>query len=143
MNGAEIMNFLLSHDYTKDGFASIYSHEKLPELKGHDDRFVIIHANDHWTAAYFPTGSPVEYFDPLANPPLPDVRRFLEYGGRRYVRNYKKIQGDRSTACASFCLSYIYARTTGTDMDAFVNIFGEDPIDNDLIVSDVFETLNK
>ena len=95
----------------------------------------------HWVAFYATGRGPLEYFDSYGYKPL--NKHFSDYvkeNFRKHTYNKKRLQGELSTTCGQYCLSFLFYRSLGISMDDFTKKFSaNDYHENDHKVQDIVE----
>ena len=87
----------------------------------------------HWICWYALTSSTVEYLDSYGKPvsKYPDV----EFPIENIVReSCLQLQDDQSNLCGLYCLAFAHYRLLGFSYDYFLSLFGEETLQNDLII---------
>jgi len=84
----------------------------------------------HWVAIYFPKRGPSFYFDSFGRPPPEEILAIIERNSKEgWTFNTIKIQGDLSTLCGYYCISFIQSLP---DYRKFIEKFSHCSIENDL-----------
>lgn len=93
----------------------------------------------HWIAIHIDKNRVGQYFDSYGRPPSGYHRAFLKRNSRLWGYNTKKIQDDWTSFCGEYCLMYLYYKFHGDTMRDFVNLFGENTMNNDIFLHNVFK----
>ena len=98
----------------------------------------------HWICIFIDQYGNGEYFDSYGLPPL--HHEFIQYltdhaqGGFMY--NKTMLQCLTCTTCGEYCAAYLILRSAGYSYDQFINLFTTNTYNNDLIIKNLFATLN-
>lgn len=145
MNNRQINRILKQNIITRGVFVSVHAADTLPPRARSKKPCAyvcnldyIAESGSHWVCMYFPSSSPVEYFDSYGFPPK---KEFEDFMGQNFVRSRKFIQQASSTVCGQYVISYIFLRCSGYSMLEIVNLFSEKHLlVNDLFVNAILKT---
>jgi hypothetical protein len=74
----------------------------------------------HWVGMYVPNSNTIEYFDSFAEPPNPDIEKFLNQF-KHIKMNTKKLQSIFDNSCGSHVIYFLVNRCRGEKFDSIVH----------------------
>lgn len=101
------------------------------------------HKGTHWVAFFRDVHGRLEYFDSYGNQPtVYDHIRFIRRNiSCCYFYNPNTLQSIDSSVCGLYCLSYLYFRSLGFQMNDFTSLFSDNVNRNDSLVVMIFKHL--
>ena len=138
MDGVAVVKF----GQTISCFLGVFNLEKLKKMTVFKNQTcLIIITNSHAIAVRF-ENSFVELFDPLGisnNKTLHPIFLFLKrhLPCKKLILN-TKIQADKSSQCAKFCLVFLYLRSHNYTFNDFLNLFTDNFTKNDSLICSLF-----
>jgi len=90
----------------------------------------------HWVA-FYRRNETIEFFDSLGKHPSvysKHFTRFLEKFGNSFRWSCMQLQNEKSSSCGLFAVSYVFHRSIGVSMEAFMNLFSENTLNNEKLI---------
>lgn len=153
MNNWEIDSLVRNNNDLKNIYIGTFSPNNLPQRKIGGKRAALIlnlcrtkTGGCHWVAIYL-TPKFAEYFDSsgLSSFKLdPLIVKFLKIQKRKIKFNRVEIQGEKSSMCGEFSLTYLYCKVKGWSLNRFLKMFKRRQLDkNDSIIKRMFNKVFK
>lgn len=144
MNSDEVISFLQRLPVCHVGvYAADCLPVKIPKLSA-----IVVNTDPqnlsgtHWISFFLDSHGNLEYFDSFGQPPRVFHHiKFINRNSKHYVYNRNILQSYNSTACAHYCLCYLYFRSVGLSLDYFTSLFTSSPDGNDDLVLRLFNSL--
>lgn len=94
----------------------------------------------HWVAIFIDINGFGEYFDTFGRKPDGYQLSFLRRNTYKWTYNNKIIQNIFSALCGEYCLLYLYFRLRGITLEEFVNFFGDNTYNNDILLNKMLQS---
>ena len=148
MDSLQIETILSGDPHTANVFRGVYPCDKLPKTDivypsayvcntdPHTER------GQHWVALYLDADGYGEHFDSYGSSSTDSqmgeeyLRRFLDRRSIDWTYNTKRLQSFHTAVCGQYCLFYLLHRCQGFTLNAIVNTFTDNTLDNDFLVHD-------
>lgn len=147
MDGEQILHLVNSSDTLKETFRGVFPKDILGSWGSMLEGCYILNCcpgflpGKHWLSFYKPCdpSSVPSFFDSLGHPP--SYYEMIFPNEPVILYNDRRLQASGTATCALYCLYFLFYSNLGADMEEIVNVFCEDKIKNDRIVSNFAEGL--
>lgn len=147
MNTIQLTLDMMKNNKVKRKFKGVFPADKLPRRIKRPAMLIAntepsTHPGSHWVAFCFPHRGPIEYFDSTGMPLNIDYfLKFLKRHGKKFVSNYKRLQGSLSTTCGNYCGVFLYFRSKNVSFKNFLGLFSEDYAANDQKILEMYRKI--
>lgn len=147
MEGSEINELMNASDVLREYNCGVYAKDQLPAGLPLGGAYVVNSQNSelpgrHWLSFWRNPAmntNVVESWDSLGRPPS---HYGIHLSGDMVVLyNNRRIQSDQSGTCGLHAVFFLYYKATGASMEQILDVFSEDKVDNDGIVTRFAERL--
>ena len=137
MNGSQIEHYL--RRFCGNVFMGVFPSDKLPRFIS---RPALLVCNTdashlpglHWIAIFVDSDGRGEFMDSFGREPGEPFLSFMHEQCRFWTYNDRQLQSVISSYCGHYVCYFGYRRCRGMNMNAIINLFGNDTASNDYLV---------
>ena len=142
MNTQELQQSLTKNQSTKNGFAGVFSCDKIP-ISATTLPFHFVANTDpstapgaHWVAFYQDKADVVETFDSYGRLCTTYAGQFDSFlKNKQIVSQSHQLQSSTSHTCGQFCLFFLLRRCSGESYQQILHLFSDNSVHNDIVVT--------
>jgi hypothetical protein len=147
MDTKEIKNCLEQYEFLGKTSLGVFPADMLPTQFKQLPASFIANTDDsrnpgqHWVAFYVANDGKLEYFDSYGFKPVNKLlQNYINKNLKKHTFNKKRLQGEMSTTCGQYCLSYLFYRNLDISMCDYAGKFNANDFhENDHKVQDIVE----